>query len=54
MAVDPGVAAMFVLMLGLAGVSLTVGVYLLLTDPPADPERFIGVGSEKLPDEEFE
>ena len=37
----------------LAVVSLTLGLYLLFTNPPKDESKFLGVGAEKLSDEEL-
>lgn len=33
--------------------SLTLGVYLLTTNPPKDESSFLGLGEEKLNDEEL-
>lgn len=37
----------------LAVVSLVLGVYLVFTNPPKDESKFLGVGAEKLSDEEL-
>jgi hypothetical protein len=34
-------------------VSLALGVYLLTTNPPKDESSFLGIGEEKLSDEEL-
>lgn len=34
-------------------VSLALGVYLLTTNPPKDESSFLGLGEEKLSDEEL-
>ncbi|MFB6220234.1 MAG: hypothetical protein ABEH90_02230 [Halolamina sp.] len=33
--------------------SLTLGLYLLTTNPPKDESAFLGIGEEKLSDEEL-
>lgn len=38
---------------GLVLLSLALGVYLLTTNPPKDESSFLGVGEEKLSDEEL-
>lgn len=52
--VDPTVATAVVLLLGMAALTLAVGVYLLVTNPPRDPDKLVGFGEEKLTDEELE
>lgn len=37
----------------LAVVSLVLGVYLVFTNPPKDESKFLGIGEEKLSDEEL-
>lgn len=51
---DPSLAMMVVVLLGMAVFSLTLGIYLLVTNPPKDRSKFVGLGSEKLGDEELE
>lgn len=38
---------------GLILLSLALGVYLLTTNPPKDESSFLGLGAEKLSDEEL-
>ena len=52
--IDASVATAFVLLCGMAILTLFVGVYLLVTNPPRDPEKLVGFGAEKLSDEELE
>lgn len=52
--VDPSLAFLYVLMLCMAVFSLTIGVYLIFTNPPESKDKFIGIGAKKLSDEELE
>lgn len=42
----------YLLFVALGAISLSIGVYLLRTNPPKDKSKFLGVGAEKLSDEE--
>jgi hypothetical protein len=37
----------------LIAASLTLGIYLLTTNPPKDESAFLGVGKEKLSEQEL-
>ncbi|MFD1514345.1 hypothetical protein [Halomarina rubra] len=50
---DPGVALMTVVMLAMAVGTFATGVYLVTTNPPVDESKFVGLGSEKLTDEQL-
>jgi hypothetical protein len=52
--VDASVATVVVLLLGMAVLTLAVGVYLLVTNPPKNPDKLVGFGEEKLTDDELE
>lgn len=47
---DPLALAAFAV---LAVVSLVLGLYLVFTNPPKDESKFLGIGEEKLSDEEL-
>lgn len=38
----------------LAVVSLVLGLYLVVTNPPKDESKFLGIGAEKLDDDELD
>lgn len=38
---------------GLVVASLALGLYLLMTNPPKDESAFLGIGKEKLNEEEL-
>lgn len=48
--VDPLAFAVFAF---LAVFSLAVGLYLVFTNPPKDDAKFLGIGAEKLSDDEL-
>ena len=53
-ALDSTTTLVLVVMLGMAVLTVSIGVYLLRTNPPKDRSKFLGIGAEKIPDEELE
>lgn len=43
-----------IFLLAMAVFTITLGTYLVLTNPPKDRAKVIGIGAEKAADAEFE
>lgn len=50
---SPDLAVMFVVLLGMSACTLALGTYLVVTNPPSDERKFVGLFSEKLADEDL-
>jgi len=50
----PSLTLAAVVVLAMAALTAVLGVYLLTTNPPKDESKFVGVGAEKMDDEEVE
>ncbi|MFB6155617.1 MAG: hypothetical protein ABEJ22_06950 [Haloferacaceae archaeon] len=52
-ALDPSFLAAVAVTLAMAAFTAALGVYLLRTNPPKDESRFVGLGEEKMDEEEL-
>lgn len=49
----PSTTLALVVIAGLGAFCFALGLYLVFTNPPKDEAKFLGIGAEKLSDEEL-